>query len=67
MDDYKDTLPVKALMIIRQSLCPIGTILWIIKQLVDMLDLTDLKLDTGIFSERLRKSSMYDGKMLEFL
>ncbi|HUM83100.1 MAG TPA: ABC transporter substrate-binding protein [Lachnospiraceae bacterium] len=66
MDDYKDTLPVKALSDNPPEIfMSYRNYFMDNKQLVDnMLDLTDLKLDTGIFSEKVAKSSMYDGKML---
>jgi len=66
MDDYKNTLPIKALgdnppeifMSYRSYFTDN-------KELVDnMLDLSDLKLDTGIFSKKVAESGMYDGKML---
>jgi ABC-type glycerol-3-phosphate transport system substrate-binding protein len=64
MDDYKNTLPIKALgdnppeifMSYRSYFMDN-------QQLVDnMLDLSDLKLDTGIFSKKVAEASMYDGK-----
>ncbi|MCI2048556.1 MAG: ABC transporter substrate-binding protein [Lachnospiraceae bacterium] len=66
MDDYKNTLPIKALgdnppeifMSYRSYFMDN-------QQLVDnMLDLSDLKLDTGIFSKKVAEASMYDGKLL---
>jgi len=66
MDDYKNTLPVKALSDNPPEIFMSYRGYFMDNQQIvnNMLDMSDMKLDTGIFSEKVAESCMYEGKML---